>query len=58
MDAGVGKIVEKLEEKHLLQDTVIIFTADNGMNMGHHGIWGKEMELIRPICTILLLKSH
>ena len=41
MDAGVGKIVEKLEEKHLLQDTVIIFTADNGMNMGHHGIWGK-----------------
>lgn len=41
MDAGVGRIVDRLKEKGILDNTVIIFTADNGMNMGHHGIWGK-----------------
>ncbi len=41
MDAGVGKILDKLKEKELADDTIVIFTADNGMNMGHHGIWGK-----------------
>jgi arylsulfatase A-like enzyme len=41
MDAGIGRILEKLEELHLAQDTIVIFTSDNGMNMGHHGIWGK-----------------
>lgn len=41
MDAGIGKIKAFLEERELLENTVLIFTADNGMNMGHHGIWGK-----------------
>lgn len=41
MDRGVGKILKCLEEQGKLDDTIIIFTADNGMNMGHHGIWGK-----------------
>lgn len=40
-DAGIGKILSCLEEKGLTENTVVIFTADNGMNMGHHGIWGK-----------------
>lgn len=41
MDRGVGRIVEQLESEGKLDDTIVIFTADNGMNMGHHGIWGK-----------------
>lgn len=41
MDAGVGRILQRLEEKGLEEETIVIFTADNGMNMGHHGIWGK-----------------
>lgn len=41
MDEGVGRIVRELESRGLLDDTIIIFTADNGMNLGHHGIWGK-----------------
>ncbi|MDR1190702.1 MAG: sulfatase-like hydrolase/transferase [Verrucomicrobiales bacterium] len=39
MDAGIGKIIRKLAERP--DPTIIIFTSDNGMNMGHHGIWGK-----------------
>lgn len=41
MDAGVGKLLDKLEQLGIAKDTLVIFTADNGMNMGHHGIWGK-----------------
>lgn len=41
MDEGVGRIVEKLEGRGILENTILIFSADNGMNMGHHGIWGK-----------------
>ena len=41
MDAGIGEILDKLEASGQLDHTLVIFTADNGMNMGHHGIWGK-----------------
>lgn len=41
MDANVGRLLSKLAEKGLEENTVVIFMSDNGMNMGHHGIWGK-----------------
>lgn len=41
MDRGVGRLLDRLEEMGLAENTLVIFTADNGMNMGHHGIWGK-----------------
>ena len=47
-DAGVGRILKLLEDKGLAENTVVIFTADNGMNMGHHGIWGKGNGTFPP----------
>ena len=41
MDAGIGKIMEKLETLGLAEDTLVVFTADNGFSCGHHGFWGK-----------------
>lgn len=41
MDHQIGRIINKLEELGILEDTAIFFTSDNGMNLGHHGIWGK-----------------
>ena len=41
MDEGIGRILHALEKHGILDDTLVIFTADNGMSMGHHGIWGK-----------------
>ena len=34
-------IQRKLDADGLADNTVVIFTVDNGMNMGHHGVWGK-----------------
>lgn len=41
MDHQIGLMIDKLEELNILDNTVVIFTSDNGMNMGQHGIWGK-----------------
>lgn len=41
MDAGIGRVLAELSRQGLLEDTLVIYTSDNGMNMGHHGVWGK-----------------
>lgn len=41
MDAGVGRIIAALDRRGLRDETLVVFTSDNGMNMGHHGVWGK-----------------
>lgn len=41
MDAGIGKILDTLDDTGLSEDTLVFFMSDNGMNMGHHGIFGK-----------------
>lgn len=41
MDAAVGRLLEELDRQGLSEDTLIVFTSDNGSNMGHHGIFGK-----------------
>jgi len=41
VDANVGRILERLERLGLRQNTLIVFTADQGWNAGHHGVWGK-----------------
>ncbi len=41
MDANVGRLLDELEAQGLREDTLVVFTSDNGSNMGHHGIFGK-----------------
>lgn len=41
MDHNVGRIVRKLETMGVRDNTLIVFTADQGWNAGHHGVWGK-----------------
>ncbi|MBI4893765.1 MAG: sulfatase-like hydrolase/transferase [Acidobacteria bacterium] len=41
MDANVGRVVKRLEEMGLRENTLVIFSADQGWNAGHHGVWGK-----------------
>lgn len=41
MDRQVGLLLDELDALGLSDNTIIIFTGDNGMSMGHHGIFGK-----------------
>ncbi len=42
VDDGVGRIVESLRRKNLLDSTLIIYTSDNGFQMGEHGLIDKR----------------
>ncbi|MEZ5403959.1 MAG: sulfatase-like hydrolase/transferase [Bryobacteraceae bacterium] len=41
MDANVGRVVKRLEEMGVRDNTLVVFSADQGWNAGHHGVWGK-----------------
>ena len=41
MDRNIGRLIDWLEANGLREETLIVFTSDNGMNMGHHGVYGK-----------------
>ena len=40
VDDGVGKILDALESRALQDDTLVIYTSDQGASYGHHGLWG------------------
>ncbi len=42
LDYEIGRIVAKLAEKNILDDTIIIFAGDNGLALGQHGLMGKQ----------------
>lgn len=41
MDRDVGRLLDRLEELGIDDKTYVFFMSDNGMCMGHHGVWGK-----------------
>ena len=52
MDAEVGKLIEGLRERSLLEDALVVFTADHGEALGEHDVWfahGHDLteELVR-----------
>ncbi|MEZ6047411.1 MAG: arylsulfatase [Planctomycetaceae bacterium] len=43
IDANVGRLIEKLDEWELRENTLIIFMSDNGMTGGGSGVLGKAL---------------
>jgi len=41
MDTEVGRIIDRIEALGLRENTLIVFTSDNGFSCGQHGFWGK-----------------
>jgi arylsulfatase A-like enzyme len=42
LDDSVGRIIQTLKESGMYDDTIIIFSADNGLAVGQHGLLGKQ----------------
>ncbi len=41
VDDAIGCIIDNLEEKGILNQTLIIYSSDHGDNLGDHGMWQK-----------------
>jgi arylsulfatase A-like enzyme len=41
MDRAIGRLLDRLDALGLRENTLVVFLADNGFNLGHHGIIGK-----------------
>jgi arylsulfatase A-like enzyme len=44
VDRWVGRLIEKMELLNVLDDTIILFTADHGFHLGEHGLLGKAIS--------------
>jgi len=41
MDEQIGRILDKLEQLGIRDNTLVCFMSDNGFSCGQHGFWGK-----------------
>ena len=42
LDHHVGRIFEQLKASGLWENTIVVFSGDNGLSMGDHGLFGKQ----------------
>lgn len=57
IDVQIGRILDYLEEEGILEETVILFTADHGEMLGDHNRMGKAVPY-KEACTVPLAVRH
>jgi arylsulfatase A-like enzyme len=63
VDDGVGRVLETLDRLGLKDNTLVIFTADQGWCGGHHGMWGmadhgRPLHTYDETCHVPLIFRH
>jgi arylsulfatase A-like enzyme len=56
VDENVGRLMAFLEENGLAEDTIIIYTSDQGFFLGEHGWYDKRMMYEPAITTPLIIR--
>jgi arylsulfatase A-like enzyme len=54
VDDGVGRILDFLDESGLAENTVVVYTSDNGFFLGEHGLYDKRF-MYEPSLRVPLL---
>ena len=56
VDDNVGRVLKYLEEKGLLENTLIVYTSDQGFYMGEHGWFDKRFMYEESFRTPLMMR--
>ena len=57
LDHEIGRLLETLEAKGLLENTMIVMTSDNGLAVGSHGLMGKQNHYEHSVRVPLILSG-
>lgn len=55
LDHGLGRLVETLRQQGDWENTIIVFSGDNGLALGQHGLMGKQNLYDHSVRVPLLL---
>ncbi|MDR1876836.1 MAG: sulfatase-like hydrolase/transferase [Flavobacteriaceae bacterium] len=55
VDTQIGRIIEALEKSGEYDNTIIVFTSDNGLAVGQHGLLGKQNLYEHSVKTPLVI---
>ncbi len=56
VDEGVGRVLDVLEGQGVLDDTLFVFTSDNGYMLGEHGLTQKQLSYEPSIRVPLIVR--
>ncbi|MDH5398230.1 MAG: sulfatase [Cyclobacteriaceae bacterium] len=56
VDDGVGKVLDYLEENGLAENTIVVYTSDQGFYLGEHGWFDKRFMYEESFRTPLLVR--
>ena len=56
LDDNVGRVLDYLEEKDLLENTLVVYTSDQGFYMGEHGWFDKRFMYEESMRTPLVMR--
>ena len=57
LDASFGRLLRKLDELGLRDDTLVVFTSDHGEMAGAHGIFGKGVMFEESLHVPLIIRA-
>ncbi|TDI88469.1 MAG: hypothetical protein E2O77_11195 [Caldithrix sp.] len=58
LDYKIGELVDHLKKRNLLEDSLLILTADHGEHLGEHGMYSHVASLYEPIVHIPLILRY
>ena len=56
VDEGVGRLLDYLEEHDLAENTVVVYTSDQGFYLGEHGWYDKRFMYEESLRTPLIIR--
>ena len=57
VDAQVGKLLSKLDELGLSDNTIIVLWGDHGWHLGDHGLWIKHTNFEQAVSSPMIIYS-
>ncbi len=57
MDAQVGRVLDRLDELGLAENTIVVVWGDHGFLLGEHAIWGKHCLFEHALRSPLMIRA-